>query len=187
MKTNNEIRTIAATIVANAKSASEIKAQYAVLAEQYDKATARLIVDKARELRKKEVAKLDDRKNNILATVDRKALEWAFAGLLKEKDYKALAYRAMSKCSDVVEFVARWYPHTIQGVPAHKTTVVDGEGNPVLDANGNEQKQWTVKSKYNPQSVLKACLKQLAKSAKGAKGGTTLHAEGEIVPAKQSK
>lgn len=170
-----EIRTIAMTIVMNTNSASEIKAQYAVLAEQYDKATARLIVDKARELRKKDCAKLDERRDNLKEVIDRKALQWAFDGLLKEKDWKALAGRALCKCSDVVELVARWYPHTIQGVPAQKKTADDGS------------KFWTVKSKCNPQSVLKACLKQIAKSAKGAKGGTTIHAEGEIVHAKQSK
>ena len=172
---NKEIRTIAMTIVMNTKSNAEIKAQYAVLSEQYDKATARLIVDKARELRKKDIERLTERRDNLVEVIDRKALEWAFNGLLKEKDWKALAGRALCKCSDVVELVARWYPHTIAGVPACKKTAEDGS------------KYWTVKSKYNPQSVLKACLKQIAKSAKGAKGGSTLHAEGEIVPVKVTK
>ena len=184
---NKEIRTIAATIVANTNSANEIKASYSALAEKYGKADARLIVDKARELRKKDLERIDDRKDNILVTIDRKGLEWAFAGLLKEKDYKALAGRALCKCSDVVELVARWYPHTIQGQPAYKKTVVDGDGNPVLDENGNEVKQWTIKSKNNPQAVLKACLKQIAKCAKGAKFGTTVHADGETVTKKVAK
>ena len=176
-----EIRTIAMTIVMNTKSANEIKEQYKVLAEQYGKETARLIVDKARELRKKDIAKLDERKVNLVEIIDRKGLEWAFAGLLKEKDYKALAGRALCKCPDVVELVARWYPHTIEGAPAYRKAVVDGEGNPVLDAEGNVQKVWAIKPKNNPQAVLKACLRQIAKSAKGAKGGTITHEEGEAV------
>lgn len=177
-----EIRTIAMTIVMNTKSANEIKAQYEVLSAQYGKELARLIVDKARELRKKDQAKLDARKNNLLEVIDAKGLEWALAGLLKEKDWKALAGRAMCKCSTAVELVTRWYPHTIlvsdengntYGVPAKK--VVSEDGN---------TKYWTVKDKSNPQSTLKACLRQIAKSAKSAKGGTKVHTEGELVPAK---
>lgn len=188
-----EIRSIAMTIVMNTKSANEIKAQYEVLSAQYGKETARLIVDKARELRKKDQAKLDERRNNLLEVIDAKGLEWAMAGLLKEKDWKALAGRAMCKCSTAVELVTRWYPHTIlvsdengntYGVPAKKVAVLDSEGNEVLNADGTTAKQWTIKGKSNPQSTLKACLRQIAKSAKSAKGGTTVHTEGEVVPMK---
>lgn len=171
-----EIRTLSANLAINAKSASEIKGMYKVLAEQYGKAVAREIVDKAREYRAKDQAKLADRRDNVLQTIDRKALEWNFAGLLKDKDYKHIAGRAACKCPDVVELVARWYPDTIEGVPACKKTAEDGV-----------TKYWTKKEKNNPQAVLKACLKQIAKSAKGAKGGTTIHAEGEIVVSKKSK
>lgn len=178
-----EIRTIAMTIVMNTKSANEIKAQYEVLSAKYGKELARLIVDKARELRKKDQAKLDERKNNLLEVIDRKGLEWALNGLLKEKDWKALAGRALCKCTDAVELVTRWYPHTIRvtdadgntyGVPAKKAVSEDGN-----------TKYWTVKEKSNPQTTLKACLRQIAKSAKSAKGGTTVHTEGEVIPAKE--
>lgn len=177
-----EIRTIAMTIVMNTKSANEIKAQYEVLSAQYGKETARLIVDKARELRKKDQAKLDSRKNNLLEVIDRKGLEWAFNGLLKEKDWKALAGRALCKCTDVVELVTRWYPHTILVVDENGKTF----GVPAKKAVNEETntKYWTVKEKSNPQTTLKACLRQIAKSAKSAKGGTTVHTEGEVVPAK---
>lgn len=178
-----EIRTVAMTIVMNTKSANEIKAQYEVLSAKYGKELARLIVDKARELRKKDQAKLEERKVNLVEIIDRKGLEWAFAGLLKEKDWKALAGRALCKCTDAVELVTRWYPHTIR--------VTDAEGNTygvpakkVLNEETNT-KYWTVKEKSNPQTTLKACLRQIAKSAKSAKGGTIVHTEGELVPVKE--
>lgn len=175
-----EIRTIAMTIVMNTNSANEIKAQYEVLKEKHGAEIARLIVDKARELRKKDVAKIDARKNNLVEVIDAKGLEWAFAGLLKEKDWKALAGRALCKCGTAVELVTRWYPHTIRVTDADGNTV-GVPAKKVLSEDGNT-KYWTVKGKSNPQSTLKACLRQIAKSAKTAKGGTTVHTEGELVP-----
>ena len=171
----NEIKAAAVELMNNTASAKEIRNNYKALAEKYGKDDARAIVDKARELRAKDLDKLADRRENALATIDRKALEWNFEGLKKDRDYKALAGRAACKCPDVVELVAKWYPHTINGQPAAKVTMEDGS------------QVWTVKTKCNPQAVLKACLKQIAKAAKGAKAGTVKHEEGEIAKAAKAE
>lgn len=171
----NEIKAAAVELMNNTSSAKEIRNQYKVLAEKYGKEAARAIVDNARELRAKDQDKLTDRRDVCLLTIDKKALEWNFDGLKKDKDFKALAGRAACKCPDVLELVAKWYPDTINGWPACKVTGKDGS------------RTWQVKEKYNPQAVLKACLKQIAKAAKGAKAGTTTHTIGEPCPVKVKK
>lgn len=174
MKTN-EIKTLAVELMNNTNSAREIRNQYNALAEKYGKDAARAIVDKARELRTKDLDKLTDRRENCLQTIDKKALEWNFDGLKKDKDFKALAGRAACKCPDVLDLVAKWYPDTINGHPAQKHTNEDGS------------QVWQVKEKFNPQAVLKACLKQIAKAAKGAKSGTRVHQAGEIAKAAKTE
>lgn len=168
----NEIKTIAMNIYSTTTSAKEIKNQYKVLAEQYGTETARAIVDKAREIRAGQVEKVTNLRDSVIGTIDAKSLEWEFEGLKKDREYKALAGRAACKCSDVVELVAKWYPHTIDGIPARKVTHDDGT------------KTWEKKDKINASATLKACLRQIAKMAKGAKAGTTKHEEGEIVASK---
>ena len=165
----NEIKAAAMNLYATTASAKEIKSSYAALADKYGKDAARAIVDEARAIRAKQVEQIADLRQEVIATIDKNALTWEFEGLKKDKQYKALAGRAACKCADVIELVARWYPHTIEGVPAMRKLNHDGV------------RVWVKKSKINASSTLKACLRQIAKCAKGAKFGTTLHTDGEIV------
>lgn len=165
----NEIKAAAMNLYNSTNSAKEIKENYKVLAERYGKADAAKIVDKAREIRAAQVEKVAELKADIRTTIDTKALAWEFEGLKKDKQWKALAGRACCKCADVAELVAKWYPHTIDGVPARKVQHEDGS------------RTWEKKDKINASATLKACLNQIAKMAKGAKAGTTTHKEGEII------
>lgn len=167
MKTK-EINAKALEIVNKTNSAKEIKGYYAQMKEAYGTEAAKAIIDRAREIRAGYVAKVTEERETAISVIDEKALSWEFEGLKKDKAYKVLANRAACKCANVAELVAKWYPHTIDGVPAMKKANEDGT------------KVWVKKAKINPSATLKACLRQMAKFAKGVKSGTTKHEEGEL-------
>ena len=167
-----EILALANKVCEGAKSMNDINAKYNDLKATYGIEVAKEVVDKAKALRKKDLAKIDAQRDAVVGSIDgERVLKAVFADLCKDRAYKRLCWEATKKCTDVKDLVANWYPHTIGREPARKVaTEVEG------------QKKWTARevTKTNAAGILIACIKNVAKSRKGQKSGTHSHEEGEI-------
>jgi hypothetical protein len=169
-----ELIQIARTIADQNQSLTAIAKAYAGLLEKnYSQADARAIVDRAKEFKKADFARIDEKKAALVESINGElVLKAVFKEIQKDRRYKSLADKAYCKAGSVSELVSAWYPDTIDGEPARR---VWNEGKTV--------RTWELKpvTKGNAASILITCIRNVAKAAKHQKSGTTKHEAGEVI------
>lgn len=169
-----EMKAIATPIAKESNSMKEVSNHYSVLKEKYGQEDAKAIVNLAKEIKRKEFEVVDVHKKSLVESIDgERVLRAVFADLKKDKDWKWLAGKAECKAGGVMELVAKWYPDTIEGMPARKVWVDESK----------TVRIWTEKpiTKSNAAQILITCIRAIAKAAKHQKSGTVEHVEGEQV------
>ena len=170
----SDIRSSAKDIAARSNTISEISKVYTDLRENgLSPETAKAIINEAKDIKRAEYAKLDEKKAGLVESITGElVLKAVFREIQKDSRYRLLANRAFCKAGSVSELVSAWYPDTIDGEPARRVW--------------NEKKTvrtWELKlvTRGNAASILIACIKNVAKAAKHQKSGTTKHTLGEVI------
>lgn len=169
-----EMRAMAKFVAKESNSMKEISNHYSALKEQYGQEEAKEIVNRAKEMKRKEFEVVDVHKKSLVESIDgERVLRAVFNDLKKDKDWKWLAGKAECKAGGVMELVAKWYPDTIEGMPARKVWVDEAK----------TVRIWSEKpiTKSNAAQILITCIRAIAKAAKHQKSGTVEHVEGEQV------
>lgn len=164
---------VAKAISAQCASLSEISKKYGELRENLSADSAKELINLAKEFKRAELAKVDEKKAVLIESINgERVLKAVFKEIQKDKEWKELANRAYCKAGSVGELVANWYPDTIDGEPARKVWNED-----------KTVRSWDIKpiTRGNAASILIACIRNVAKGAKRQTTGTTNHKAGEII------
>lgn len=169
-----DIYNSAKEIAARANTISEIAKVYTSLRENgLSSETAKAIINEAKDIKRAEYAKLDEKKAGLVESINGElVLKAVFKEIQKDSRYRLLANKAFCKAGSVSELVSAWYPDTIDGEPARRVW--------------NEEKTvrtWELKpvTRGNAATILIVCIRNVAKAAKHQKSGTTKHTLGEII------